>query len=139
MTVQAVMLGIETRLQTIPGLVQASAVKPEGITTPAAIVGVPPVEDYQQAFARTKYTLRPTITVLTSAALDRVGQLKLAEYVSLSGSSSIPAAIHADPTLGGAAEAAEVESFRPFGIDDVGRIGYYGGMFVLRVMVREEI
>lgn len=138
MTIRAVMLAIEAALQTIPGL-QASGVKPEQITPPAAIVGVPPVDDYQQAYARSKYELRPTITVLTSTALDRPGQLALADYVSLSGSLSIPAAIHADPTLGGAAEAAEVVSFRPLGIEEVGRIGYYGGLFLLRVMVREEI
>lgn len=138
MTIRAVMLGIETALETIGGL-NASGVKPENIITPAAIVGVPPVQDYQEAYVRTKYTLQPTITVLTSAALDRTGQFNLAEYVSLAGPNSIPAAIHADKTLGGACEAAEVVSFRPLGLEDVGRIGYYGGLFLLRVMVREEI
>lgn len=138
MTVRDVMLGIETRLQTIPDL-NASGVKPDQINPPAAIVGVPPVSDYQEAYARSKYTLQPTITVLTSSVIDRVGQLALADYVSLHGDKSIPAAIHADPKLGGAAEAAEVVSFRPLGIEDVGRIGFYGGLFLLRVMVREEI
>jgi hypothetical protein len=137
-TIRAVMLGLEARLETIPGL-QASGVKPELIAPPAAIVGVPPVEDYQEAYARTKYTLRPTITVLTSTALDRAGQLALADYVSLSGRLSIPAAIHADPTLGGVAEAAELVSFRPLSMEDIGRISYYGGLFILRVLVRESL
>lgn len=136
MTIRTVMLGIENRLDTIPGL-NASGVKPDMITPPAAIVGVPAVSDYQQAYGRSKYELGPTVTVLTSAVLDRPGQLTLAEYVSLAGPKSIPAAIHADPTLGGVAEAAEVVSFRPLGVEDVARIGFYGGLFVLRVMVRE--
>lgn len=130
------MLGLESVLHTIPGL-QASGVKPEQVTPPAAIVGVPPVDDYQQAYQRGKILLRPTITVLTSTRLDRTGQLALAEYLTLSGPKSIPAAIAANRTFGGVVEDAEVESSRPLGMEEVGRIDYYGGLIVLRVMTKE--
>ncbi|MQB00555.1 MAG: hypothetical protein GEU78_09730 [Actinobacteria bacterium] len=136
--IQAVMLGIETRLATIEGL-RASAISPDQINPPAAIVGVPAITDYQQAYGRGKYLLEPSITVLVSAALDRTGQMALAEYAALTGAKSIPAAIQGDRTLNGAAEDAEIQSFRPLGLEDVGLIGYYGGQFILRCMVKEAI
>lgn len=135
MTITDVMAGIETVLDTIDGL-HASDVKPEQITPDAAIVGVPPISSYEEAFGRGKAMLQPTITVLTSTGLDRSGQLRLARYLSLSGQWSIHAALEADRTLGGAAEDAQLVSFRPMGIEDVGRFGYFGGVFVMRVMVR---
>lgn len=137
MSIRAVLLGIEVRLDTIDGL-RTSPIKPDQINPPQAIVGVPPVPDYQVAYSRGKYDLQPTVTVLTSASWDRTGQLALADYASATGALSIPAAIHADPKLGGTAEAAEVVSFRPLGREETGQIGYYGGLFVLRVMVREN-
>ena len=136
MSIRTVMLSLEAVLDAIPGL--QGRVKPEAVTPPAAIVGVPPVDDYQQAYQRGKILLLPTITVLTSTRLDRTGQLELADYVSLTGTKSIPAAIHADRTLGGAAESAEVVSSRPLNIEEVGRIGYYGGLLTLRVMATEQ-
>lgn len=136
--IQAVMLGIETRLATIEGL-RTSPIQPDQINPPSAIVGVPPVAEYQQAFGRGKYLIEPTITVLVSAAIDRVGQMALAEYAAITGLKSIPLAIRGDRTLNGSAEDAEVLSFRPLGLEEVGQIGYYGGLFALRCMVKEAI
>lgn len=136
MSVVAVMEGIEARLETISGL-RVSATVQSQINPPAALVGVPPITDYLEAYGRGKYSLAPTITVLTSSSWDRTGQLKLAQFADLAGPLSIPAAIHADPKLGGAVEACEVTSFRPLNREEVGAIQYYGGLFVLRCMVRE--
>lgn len=135
MSIRQILEGIEERLATT-GLRSYAFVK-DNIAPPAAVVGVPPIESYQEAYGRGKYSFQPTITVLTSAALDRTGQLDLADYASVSGSLSVFAAIEADRTLGGAAEDCQVVSFRPLAQEEVGAIGYYGGLFVLNVLAKE--
>lgn len=126
------MLGIESRLATITGL-RVSEFVPDQVNPPQAIVGVPPIPEYRAAFARGIYRLEPTVTVLVSAALDRTGQLKLASYANATGASSIPAAIEADKTLGLAGVECLVKSFQPLGLEAVGALGYYGGVFTLTV------
>lgn len=135
MSIRAVMEGIEVRLQTIQGL-RTSPTATGQINPPQAIVGVPPVADYQQAYARGKFALEPTITVLTSAAWDRTGQFALADYLDYDGPKSIERAIAADPTLGGAAESCQVLNSTPLGIEEVGVIGYFGGLISLRCLVK---
>lgn len=130
-TIEQVMLGIETRLKTIPGL-RVSEYVPGQINPPQAIVGVPPVPDYRRVFGSTgQLSIEPTVTVLVSAALDRTGQLKLASYTDKTGTSSVFAAIEADKTLGLADVECVVRSFQPLGLQDVGLIGYFGGVFQL--------
>lgn len=125
------MLGIEARLATIAGL-RVSEIIPDQINPPAAIVGVPPIPNYRIAMGKGAYELAPTVTVLVSAALDRVGQLQLAGYADPTGASSIITAIEGDRSLGGAVADCVVESFRPIGLEEVGVIGYYGGVFTLK-------
>jgi hypothetical protein len=130
-TIVQVMQGIETRLKTITGL-RVEEFKPDQINPPQAIVGVPPIPDYRRTFGSTgQLMIEPTITILVSAALDRVGQLKLASYVDKTGAQSIFAAIEADKTLGLPDVECIVKSFEPLGMQDAGLIGYYGGVFHL--------
>lgn len=130
-TIADLMLGVEARLKTVPGL-RTSAIVPDQINPPVAIVGVPPIESYWETMRRGTYVIELTVTVLVSAAIDRVGQMLLAEYASPVGERSIPAAIEADRTLGGVAQECVVDSFRPLGLEEYGAIGYYGGAFGLR-------
>lgn len=132
-TIADIMRGIEARLETIPGL-RVSDVTPDQINPPAAIVGVPPIPAYHATMARGRMTVEPTVTVLVSAAIDRVGQLALAEYANPTGAKSIAAAIEGDRTLGKVVEDCIVTSFRPLGLEDVGVIGYYGGEWTLRAV-----
>ena len=130
-TVAEIMLGIEARLQTIDGL-NVSAYVADQVNPPQAIVGVPPIPQYRLAFSPTGLQrIDPTITILVSAALDRVGQMKLASYIDKTGPQSVFAAIEADKTLGGLPVECTVNSFQPLGLQDVGLIGYYGGVFQL--------
>lgn len=130
-TLAQIMTGVETRLQTIAGL-RTNDVSPGSITPPCAIVGVPPV-DYDRAMAGGLMELHMTITVLVSAAMDRAGQQALAAYANATGSSSVKAAIDAGPTLGGVVDGCKVENFRPLGLEEVGQIGYFGGVFEIYV------
>lgn len=132
-TLEQVMLGIETRLATISGL-RTSAIGPDQIVPPAAVVGVPPVEAYHATFNSNRMLLDFPVTVLVSAALDRVGQLALAGYANPSGATSVKAAIEGDKTLGGILDDCIVMSFRPLGLEEVGLIGYYGGVFTVRAI-----
>jgi hypothetical protein len=132
MTITAVMDGLETRLATIAGL-RVSDVKPGQINPPQAVIGVPEIPEYYAAMKRGSMSITPTITVLTSTNVDRVGQRALAAYADPSGDSSIVAALMADPTLGGACDDCIVTTFRPLGLDEVGAIGYFGGIWTVTV------
>lgn len=135
-SIPAILAGIEARLETIAGLMTVSDVRPGQVNPPAAVVGVPPIPDYWGAMKRGVFELEPTIMVLTSTAVDRPGQLSLAEYANPTGSSSVVAAIYASRTLGGVVDDCYVREFRPLGIDEVGVIGYYGGIFTLYVVAQ---
>jgi hypothetical protein len=132
-SLQAIMQGIEARLATIAGL-RVSDTVPGQVNPPQAIVGVPPVDSYVTSLGGIRPTLAPTVTVLVSAAYDRTGQLALAAYADPSGPSSVPAAVAADPTLGGIVGGCQVTRFDPLGVEEVGLIGFYGGRFQLRVI-----
>ncbi|MGH3629535.1 MAG: hypothetical protein ACRDRL_19125 [Sciscionella sp.] len=129
-TIAAIMAGVETRLKTITGL-RTSDIVADQITPPQALVGVPPIPSYRIAMGRGAYQLDLTVTVLVSAALDRVGQIQLAGYADITGDMSIRAAVEGDRTLGGVVADCIVTAFRPLGLDEVGAIGYYGGVFTL--------
>lgn len=132
-SVLQIMQGIEARLKTISGLRVTSYVADQ-INPPQAVVGVPPIESYRATMQRGRFVLQPQVYVFVSAVLDRVGQSQLAAFADVSGATSIPAAIEGDRTLGGLVEDCVVDSFRPLGMEEVGLIGYYGGVFELRVI-----
>lgn len=127
------MEAIETRLQTISGLRTAAFVADQ-VNPPTAIVGVPNVDEYHATFMRGRMSLNFQVWILVSAALDRVGQMSLADFANPTGNTSIIAAIEGDKTLGGVVNDCVVISFRSLGTEEVGQIGYYGGVFELRVI-----
>ncbi|UJW32392.1 hypothetical protein L3Q67_00980 [Saccharothrix sp. AJ9571] len=134
-TIEAVMDALEARLSTVPGL-RTSTHSPGKINPPEAIVGAPDIDEYRLTFGRGRMTLLFQVTVLTSAAFDRPGQRKLAAFASVTGDQSIPLAIEADQTLGGMAETCYVASYRALGLEEVGAIGYFGGIFSVPVTVK---
>ena len=132
-TIAQVMAGIETRLKTIEGL-RTDAYIADQINPPQAIVGVPPVENYHATFQRGRMSLDMEIYIFVSGVLDRQGQVALAEYANPTGTKSVITAIYGDKTLGGVVEDCIVRSFRPLGMEEVGLIGYYGGVFEMSVI-----
>lgn len=132
-TITAIMDGLETRLATISGL-RVSDVSPGQINPPCAIVGVPDIPEYRLTMRNGYANVTFTITVLVSAAVDRIGQKRLAGYADFTGSGSVRTAIEADKTLGGTVQDTVVDSFRVLGLEEVGVIGYFGGVFNVRVI-----
>lgn len=133
-TLTAIMGGLRDRLATISGL-RASDVSPGQINPPAAIVGVPSVPEYRSTMGRGVFTVEATVTVLVSAgAPTDQAQRDLATYADVTGVNSIPTAIEADRTLGGVVADCVVTAFRPLGLEEVGAIGYYGGVFTVLVV-----
>jgi hypothetical protein len=134
-TIGGMMTAIEDALKTIGGL-RVAAYVADQINPPQAIVGVPPIPDYRMTFGRGVWRMEPTVTVLVSAALDRPGQMTLASYADVTGDHSIPAAIEADTTLNSEVCSCIVTSFRPLGLEQVGLLKYYGGVFSLLVIAK---
>lgn len=106
------------------------------INPPHAAIGLPRIGDYRQAFAGTRMTLEPTITLLTSAAFDEIGTLTMADYLAPTGPKSLYERIERNPTLGGVVERCQIMDFDPLGPEEYGAIGYFGGTFTLRIMAR---
>jgi hypothetical protein len=131
-SIRQVLTAIETRLATIDGLRVLDYV-PGQINPPQAIVMCPPVPSYPVGYGDRRPILQPVVTVLVSAAVDRVGQLALADYADPDGATSIPAAIAADRRLGGVVGDCQVLSFDPLTYEEVGALGYFGGKFTLRL------
>lgn len=129
-TVTQIVDGIEARLKTISGL-NVTDYSPDAVNPPQAFVDPPDVPEYRSAFGTAGLrSIDLTVTILVSASY--VGhQKKLLPYIDKTGASSVYAAIEADTTLGLTNVQCIVRSFRKLGLQEVGAIGYYGGLFTL--------
>lgn len=134
-TIAQIMAGLKVRLATVSGL-EAYDYAPDDPVPPCAFPLVPPIPSYRETMQRGRYVLTFRVVVLTGAQIDREGQVRLAEFASQTGSSSIRTAIEGDRTLGGLAEDCVVDSFTPDGLEEVGLVNYYGGTFMVRVVAR---
>ena len=134
-TIQQVMDGIGTRLATIAGL-RVAAYVPDQVNPPQAVVDFPGVIDYHAAFAHGIFRFDPTVTILVSQSIDRVGNKALGNYASPTGTNSIHAAIEGDRSLGGVVDDCFVVDFRRMTQEEFNGLGYYGGVFTLRVLAK---
>jgi len=132
-TILQVMQAIESAIDNISGLRTTEFVKDQ-MSPPFAMVGVPEITDYHGAFKSGNMMISPKVYVFTSAVVDRIGQTRLSEFADPVGTKSIKAAIEADNTLGGVVSQIVVKSFRPLGAEEMGAMGYYGGVFDLFVV-----
>lgn len=133
-TIPEIMTAIGTRLDSITGL-RGHAFAPDNPSPPCAFPLVPAIPSYREAMRRGTYVIPFRIALLTGAQLDRVGQHGLAGYANPTGTTSIRAALEdSDRTYGGLIDDLIVDSFDPDGLQEVGLVGYYGGIFATRVM-----
>ena len=138
-TLVELMDAVATRLATV-SLTRAYSLSPGSVTLPsggaAAVVTVPPVDSYRAAFARGTVQIRDwPIYILTGAQMNELGQKQLAEYLSWTGSKSVALALENEPTLGGVVDDLLVQSSRPLGLEEVGAVGYFGGLIMLTVQL----
>jgi hypothetical protein len=138
-TLPEVMDAIESALDAIPALRVRDVVGPDLPVTgsaSAAVVFTPDIPAYRSTMGRGSYHLDVEIGVFTATGVvDRIGQRKLAAFASQTGTSSIRAALESDPTLGGVASTSYLTSFRRLGVEEVGVIGYFGGLFAVFVQL----
>lgn len=135
-TIEQIMQGIETRLDTIAGLRVSDTITPT-MSPPFAMVGLPSGIDYHTAMGTNPLgALMFEVWVFTSTAWDRTGQLKLAGYMNQNGSTSIRAAIEGDKTLGGVVDDCFVRGSRRVTVEEFGVIKYFGGVFTVPVFAR---
>lgn len=135
-TLTEIMEGIDSRLAEIGGLRGHSAFLADQVTPPHTVVQVPNIEDYRETMGRGTVLFTVSVFLFIAAQLDRVGQRKLAEFVSWTGANSIPLALEATGITITGVDQVVCDSFRNFGIEEVGVIGYYGGEFTCRIVAR---
>lgn len=135
-TLPELMDGLEGLLDNITGLRVKDVVGPSlpvSGNASAAVIFTPAIPSYRATFGRGIYELDIEVGVFTATVIDRMGQRKLALFASQTGDSSIRAAVEADSTLGGVAQTSYLASFRPLGIEEVGVLGYFGGIFTVHL------
>ncbi len=132
-TIQAILTGIKTQLSTISGL-RTNDYVPDALNPPQAVVDFPNPITYHEAFAHGKMRLDPTVIILVSRALDRIGTAALSSYASPTGANSIHAAIELDKTLGGVVDDCIVFEFRRLNQQEIDALQFFGGVFTLHVI-----
>lgn len=98
--------GLAAQLDTIPKL-RVSTTLPEDPNPPVAVVMLERVV-FDSTFGRGSDQVDFRVRVIVGRTTERTAQGRLDTYLAGSGSSSVKAAIEADPTLGGAALAVTV-------------------------------
>ena len=137
-TIPDIMAGLKDRLAAVSGL-RVTDYAPDNPNPPCAFPLVPPIPSYRLTMRRGTYQIPFRVVVLTGAQVDRVGQKALAGYANPTGVQSIRAAIEGDrdttgtQTLDGLVNDVVVESFDPDGLQEVGLVPYYGGIFLVTV------
>ena len=133
-TIPEVMEALGVRLNPIDGL-RGLGYAPDSPSPPVAFPLVPAIDSYRESMKRGTYVVTYRIAVLTGAQLDRTGQRRLAGYANPTGTSSIRAVLEdGDKTLGGLVNDLVVDSFDPEGLQTTNFVGYYGGVFSVRVI-----
>ena len=136
MSLTTVRAGLATRLQTISGLNVYKTV-PTTPQVPAVIIR-PTEHDYDLSMANGQDVQRYDVTLLASTGGSPwdVSQDLVDTYLSRTGSTSIKAAIEGDGTLGGAAYATRVLSWRDYGTLSFGTSEFFGVRFTVEVWPR---
>lgn len=130
---------LKIRLETIPGL-RVHDTLPDSLTPPAAevVLGQPPVE-YEQTFGGvgTAVTMwHFLVRLIVQRVSERTAQDTLDEYISTTGSNSVPVAIEGDKTLGGTVDTIRVLQAQNYGAYTVGDVSYLGVEFVVDAVTR---
>jgi hypothetical protein len=135
-TLEQVLAGVKTRLETISGLrvfadIPAVPVPPMAIVTP----GRDPFVTFKVAQATTLAEYSLWIDLFVQFGTERTAQGEIFDYLDLTGSRSVFAAIETDDTLGGVVEWISVDEASRPNIADYGGIAMANVRFDLTVSV----
>jgi hypothetical protein len=130
--------GLATRLDTVPTFLTVHATVPNRIVAPAAVV-VPgrPVATYHDSMIGSAGSLTVfnfEIVCAVQSMSEEFAQDALDDLIS--GTSSVPAAIEADPTLGGAATTCQVRQAVDYGVVAFADTEFIGARFLVEVYAR---
>lgn len=128
-TVAAIRTALKTAIAAGTGL-RAIDYRPGSVSPPVAIV----------ALRETRYDVTMdgaddttmAVTVYVQFGTDRTSEEDLNGYMDPAGATSVVAAIHADPTLGGVVDFARVVS-----VTDLGLVEYGGAFYLAAVWIVE--
>jgi hypothetical protein len=129
-TIAQIRDGLATRLETIDGL-RAHRTRPGQINPPCAVVSRRQTRFDQTFDGADDFTF--AVTVFVQFGNDRTAQEALDAYLNPSGASSVVAAIHGDPTLGGVVDYARVVSAEQDGLETYAEVEYLAVDFVIEV------
>jgi len=134
-TITQVKQGLADRLETITTLSQVHVQVPTSINPPAAVVMLAPGQFLTYDSSSDSDDLDFVVRLLVSRADEPSGQDTLDAYLARTGTSSIRAAVAADPTLGGIVADTEVPGATDYGNVTVGDLAYFGCDFPVRVLM----
>ena len=130
--------GLATRLETIDAFLTVHATVPGRIVAPAAVV-VPgrPVAVYHDSMIGSGGSLTVfnfELVCAVQSMSEAFSQAALDELIS--GANSVPAAVEADPTLGGAATTTQVRQAVDYGVIAYADTEFVGARFLVEVYAR---
>ena len=130
--------GLATRLDTVPTFLTVHATVPKRIVAPAAVV-VPgrPVATYHDSMIGSGGSLTLfnfELVCAVQSMTEAFSQAALDDLIS--GTNSVPAAIEADPTLGGAATTCQVRQAVDYGVVAFADTEFIGARFLVEVYSR---
>ena len=129
-TVAAIRTALKTAVETVTGL-RALDYRPGSISPPVAIV----------ALRETRYDVTldgaddttMAVTVYVEFGTDRTSEADLNGYMDPAGATSVAAAIHTDPTLGGVVDFVRVGSVTDLGLVEYGGAPYLAAVFLVEI------
>lgn len=130
-TVTGIRTGLASTLGSIKGL-RTAAYIPEDPKPPIAVVMAPNIS-YDLSFARGMDSYSFTVMVIVGRVSDRTAQATLDAFCNPVGAFSVKAAIHSDPTLGGACQNARVTEMTNYGSISIGDVEYLSAEFTVQV------
>lgn len=113
MSLADIRAGLATALEDAGLGLRVFAYEPFQVPWPAAVIGWPQRYVPHDTFGETEAMVIP-VRIEVAVKSDRAATDALNDFLELSGSSSVVAAIEADPTLGGACSSAWVSEWTSF-------------------------
>lgn len=130
-TISGIRTGLASTIGTIKGL-RTAAVIPDDPKPPIAVVLAPTIS-YDTAFGRGMDTYTFPVMLIVGRVSERTAQNQLDSFCSPTGAFSVKAAIHSNPTLGGACQSARVTEMTNYGSVTIGDVEYLSAEFTVQV------